>query len=69
MILKEACSCTTKCKKNRKNIAKKIPYTWSKIFFYFWAKYFGNLKNGQKKCPKIENPKTVLQKNHFCYHN
>ena len=39
------------------------------FFIYFWGKYFGNLKNGQKKCPKIENPKTVLQKNHFCDHN
>ena len=41
----------------------------SKIFNIFWGKYFGNFKNGQKKCPKIENPKTVLQKKHFCDHN
>jgi len=40
-----------------------------KFFYIFWAKYFGNFKNGQKKCPKIENPKTVLQKKHFCDHN
>ena len=40
-----------------------------KISKYFWAKYFGNLKNGQKKCPKIEIPETVLKKKHICDHN
>ena len=47
----------------------KIIY-FSLIFsIFFWAKYFGNLKNGQKKCPKIEIPESVLKKNHFCDHN
>jgi hypothetical protein len=29
---------------------------------YFWGKYFGKVKNGQKKCPKIEKGKTMLPK-------
>jgi hypothetical protein len=28
----------------------------------FSQDFFGNFKNGQKKCPKIEKAKTVLQK-------
>jgi hypothetical protein len=29
-----------------------------------WAKVFGKVKNGQKKCPIFKNPKT-LQKTRF----
>jgi hypothetical protein len=47
----------------------KIIYLTLIFFNIFWAKYFGNLKNGQKKCPKIEIPEIVLQKIHFCDHN
>ena len=28
----------------------------------FWGKYFGKVKNGQKKCPKIEKVDSGLQK-------
>jgi len=30
--------------------------------YIFWGKYFGKVKNGQKKCPKTEKGKTVLPK-------
>jgi len=33
-----------------------------KNFKYFWAKYFGNFKNGQKKCPKMKIRKYFAQK-------
>jgi len=33
-----------------------------KTFDYFWAKYFGNFKNGQKKCPKMKIGKYFAQK-------
>jgi phenylalanine-4-hydroxylase len=32
------------------------------VFNYFWGKFFGKVENGQKKCPKNEKVKTVLQK-------
>jgi hypothetical protein len=40
-----------------------------KTFKYFWAKFFGISKNGQKKCPKIEIPKYFAQKPDLCDHN
>jgi hypothetical protein len=33
------------------------------------GKFFGILKNGQKKCPKFENPKYFAQKASRCDHN
>jgi len=33
------------------------------------GKYFRISKNGQKKCPKIENPKYFAQKSDLCDHN
>jgi hypothetical protein len=36
---------------------------------YFWAKFFGISKNGQKKCPKIEIRKYFAQKVELRDHN
>jgi len=35
----------------------------------FWGKFFGKVKNGQKKCPKIEKGETVLRILIVCDHN
>jgi hypothetical protein len=40
-----------------------------KTYENFWAKYFGNLKNGQKKCPKMKIRKYFAQKDMVCDHN
>ena len=36
---------------------------------FFTGKFFGNFKNGQKKCPKIDFAKTLSPKYMFCDHN
>jgi hypothetical protein len=41
----------------------------SEKFKIFSQDFFGKFKNGQKKCPKIENAKTVSQKTLVCDHN
>jgi hypothetical protein len=40
-----------------------------KISSFFPGKFFGKIKNGQKKCPKIDFAKTLSSKCMFCDHN
>ncbi len=34
-----------------------------KILIYFYKDFFGKVKNGQKKCPNLENGNTSWKKN------
>ena len=40
-----------------------------KISCFLLGKYFGKIKNGQKKCPKTDFAKTLSSKYMFCEHN
>jgi hypothetical protein len=50
-----------------------IYYFWGlkepKISSFFPGKFFGKIKNGQKKCPKTDFAKTLSPKYMFCEHN
>jgi hypothetical protein len=52
-----------------KNGQKRVPTHVGRPFSFFWAKYFGISKNGQKKCPKIKKAKYFAQKGGPCDHN
>jgi hypothetical protein len=43
---------------------KKVSFTCSEIFIFFFKDFFGKFKNGQKKCPNFKNGNTSWKK-HF----
>jgi hypothetical protein len=40
-----------------------------KISSFYPGKFFGKIKNGQKKCPKTDFAKILSPKYMFCEHN